>query len=395
MSPLTRRAALQTLGLALGASVAPRAFALAPERSPIELTRMSVRSSGVTAPARTGETAELTLDPRLELAANQLLHQARPVEGAIVALDPRTGKILVWSELRQPGASDSVVTAARAPAASVFKVVTTAALFEAGGLTPNERVCISGGIRAIERKHLEVPREGDVTCGPFSDALGHSRNAVFAQLATRRLLRDDLLSIAERVGFNAEIPFDWGVPLGHLTVPYNDLAFARTAAGFQGSTLSPLGGAYLASIVATGGLSYRLKLIARAGDYEASPEPELVGRILGSTTAWRMTRMMEVTIHSGTCRSVFTDEKGRSLLPGVRVAGKTGTLRPETREGMTSWFIGFAPSRRPEIVVSVMLQNGPVWRKRAAEVGRDVLRAYFRAAGVRGVDDPFMTVNAR
>jgi cell division protein FtsI/penicillin-binding protein 2 len=97
---------------------------------------------------------------------------------------------------------------------------------------------------------------------------------------------------------------------------------------------------------------------------------------------------MEVTVHSGTSRQIFNDEAGRSLLPGIRVAGKTGTLRPDSSEETASWFIGFAPSQKPEIVVSVMLENGAVWRQKAAEVARDLLRVYFHRKGAPKVVDP-------
>lgn len=388
MPPRHRHGALGAAIIMLGFGVAHAQQTTTPEPPVVDVTRLSFGPQTVTAPTPNGGAAELTLDPKLELAAARLLERANPIEGAVVALDPRSGRLLVWSEIRRGKQKAPVITEARAPAASVFKLVTTAALFEAGGVHPKDRVCISGGVRGIERKHLEIPRSGEVTCAPFSEALGHSRNAVFAQLATHKLLRDDLVFIAERLGFNASVPFDWEVPVGRLSVPYNDLEFARTAAGFQGSTLSPLGGAYLASIIAAGGVAHRLRLVARAGDYRAPEEPEVVGRVFSATTAWRITRMMEVTIHSGTCRSTFTDENGRSLLPGIRVAGKTGTLRPENGVGMTSWFIGFAPSRSPEIVVSVLLQNGEVWRQRAAEVARDLLRAYFHAKGVARIRDP-------
>lgn len=391
MPPRRCKGWLSASFLALGFSFAHVAESTPLEPPRVDVARLTVDNRRVTAPTRAGETAELTLNPELERVATRLLDQARPRAGAVVALDPRSGRILAWSETPSRG-SGSLITTAKAPSASVFKLVTTAALFESDAIHPKERICISGGLRAIERRHLELPPSGaDVSCAPFSDALGHSKNAVFAQLATRRLLRDDLLSVAERLGFNAGVPFDWEVPVGRLTVPYNDLAFARTAAGFQGSTLSPLGGAYLASIVAGGGLAHRLRLVDRAGDYRAPEAPELVGRVIGATTAWRLTRMMEVTVHSGTCRPIFTDPAGRSLLPGVRIAGKTGTLRQDTEETTSSWFIGFAPSRKPEIVVSVLLQNGPVWRKRAAEVARDLLRAYFHQKGTPGIDDPFQT----
>jgi len=201
-------------------------------------------------------------------------------------------------------------------------------------------------------------------------------------------IRDD---VAERLGFNAEVPFDWPVPVGTLTVPYNDLDFARTAAGFQGSTLSPLGGAYLASIIAQGGVARRFHMVSPSG--EAPQEAaESETRVLSASTARRITRMMEVTVHSGTSRHVFNDESGRSLLPGIRVAGKTGTLRPDSSEETASWFIGFAPSQKPEIVVSVMLENGAVWRQKAAEVARDLLRVYFHRKGAPNVLDPLSTL---
>lgn len=328
-----------------------------------------------------------TVDRELTHAATRLLEQAHPLEGAAVAIDVRTGQVLVWAEMRRGGPRGSLITAARAPAASVFKLVTTAALFEEGGVRPADRVCISGGVKSIERRHLDAPRGGEQACAPFSQALGHSRNAVYAQLATHRLSRQNLIDIAERLGFNGAIPFDWPVPVGTLQVPYGDLDFARTAAGFEGSTLSPLGGAYLASIIAQGGVARRLHLVRQTVEEELA-EPSMETRVLSASTARRITRMMEVTVHSGTSRHAFSDQSGRSLLPGIRVAGKTGTLRPNSGGETTSWFIGFAPSQKPQIVVSVMLENGAVWRQRAAEVARDVLRAYFHKKGAPNVIDP-------
>jgi peptidoglycan glycosyltransferase len=348
-------------------------------QAPVEAAHPHVEERAPSEPAR-----PWAVDPELSRAASKLLEQAHPVEGAAVLVDVKTGRILVFSELRHGGAPGSVITAAKAPAASVFKLVTTAALFEVGGVRPADRVCISGGVKTIERRHLDAPRGGIQSCGSFSQALGHSRNAVYAQLATRRLARQDLVDVAERLGFNSSVPFDWPVPVGHLVVPYNDLDFARTAAGFENSTLSPLGGAYLVSIIARGGVAPHFHLASDPGD---EPAPEAV-RLLSATTARRMTHMMEVTVSSGTSRLIFNDEAGHSLLPGVRVAGKTGTLRPETRHETTSWFVGFAPSDRPEVAISVMLENGPVWRQRAAEVARDLLRVYFHRRGMPSIIDP-------
>jgi penicillin-binding protein A len=335
-----------------------------------------------------GITSELTLDAGLQSDAERLLDGAHPVAGAVVVVDARSGRILTWAERRRDARGPSTVTAARAPAASVFKVVTTAALFERAELTPSEPVCIAGGLRAIERRHLDVPRDGDIRCSPFFQALGHSKNAAYAQLATHRLLRADLIDVAERIGFNRTIPFDFPVLLGTLDVPYGDLDFARTAAGFRGTTLTPLGGAYLATIIATGGLLPRLRVVRPE---DGGRELEVVGRAMSSTTAHRLERMMEVTVESGTARGAFHDDLGHPLLGSIKVAGKTGTLHPSDakKDGAVSWFIGFAPARRPEIVVSVLLENGAVWRRKAAEVARDMLRSHFAAKGLRGVRGPF------
>src|SRR6185436_16419399 len=112
-------------------------------------------------------------------------------------------------------------------------------------------------------------------------------------------------------------------------------------------------------------------------------------RVLGALTARRMLHMMEVTVQAGTCRHAFSDPDGHPYLGAIRVAGKTGTLRPDAKEGMASWFTGFAPSRSPEIVLSVMLENGKVWRRKANELARDFLRVYLRKSGRGWVSDPF------
>jgi penicillin-binding protein A len=332
-----------------------------------------------------------TLDAALQRSAERLLRGAKPVEGAIVALEPKSGRVLVFAALTGGSAID-VLTQARMPAASLFKVVTTTALFETTSLTPQDEVCISGGMHGIERRHLDPARGPKRECGPFAWALGHSKNAVFAQLATHRLTRDDLISTAQRLGFNAKLSLDGAqeAELGKLNVPYNDLEFARTAAGFQGSSLSPIGAAYLMTLIARGGAPVELRLHEPPADAPSSLNPQ-PPPLVSARTAQRLTRMLEVTVETGTSRAAFTADGGKRYLPGIRVAGKTGTLRPgQGQDSMTSWFVGFAPSRSPEIVVSVMLVNGHTYRRKANELARDLLRTYFRANGrAQTVTDPF------
>jgi cell division protein FtsI/penicillin-binding protein 2 len=379
----------------LAAIPATQAGAAEP-RPAIDLDHMVQRSGHWVAPLATGGDARLTLDPELQQAANKILASANPVRGGMVVIDAHSGKVLAWAESARDGRHHQVLTTARVPAASVFKLVTTAALFETTTLSPRERVCISGGMHGIERRHLDAPRGDAIECSPFGLAIGYSKNAVFAQLATHRLLRSALLETAQALGFNGQVPFELEVPVGTLEVPYGDLEFARAAAGFRGSTLSPLGVAYLASVIAHAGESTKISIAEADANANADDEAEYVGQVLKPLTAERMRRMMEVTVRSGTCRHAFSDENGHPYLGNLRVAGKTGTLRPEANEGMTSWFIGFAPSQKPEVIVSVMLENGTVWRHKANELARDFLRSYFHAHGRPWVSDPLaVTVSDR
>jgi cell division protein FtsI/penicillin-binding protein 2 len=330
--------------------------------------------------------AETTIDAELQDVARQLLAAARPIIGGIVAVHAPTGEIRALSEYHRAGEHRRPLTRAITPAASLFKLVTSTALYERAHVSPDMTVCISGGERGIERFHLTAPR-GNLprSCRPFEEALGFSRNAVFAQLATQHLLHRDLVEVAEQLGFNAALSFDTPAQMGTLSVPYNDLEFARTAAGFRGSRLSVLGAAQLAYLVASGGRAPRMTTARR--DPLDVPAPDAGPRAMSRTTARRLRRMMEVTIHSGTCLEAFTSETGASYLGQIRAAGKTGTLRPNADGPTTSWFIGFAPSRSPELVIAVMLENSPVWRRKANYVARDMMRAYFHDRP--GVTHPF------
>jgi peptidoglycan glycosyltransferase len=391
MMSWARSRALSGLSLAAILAAIPATSSGAAEPRPaLDLDRMAQRGARFVAPTAAGGEAVLTLDSELQQVAAKILDSANPVRGGMVVIDAQSGKVLAWAESARDGHHHHVLTTARVPAASVFKLVTTAALFETTTLSPKEEVCISGGVHGIERRHLDVPHGDATECAPFHYAIGYSKNAVFAQLATHRLLRTGLVDTAQAIGFNGNLPFELDVPLGKLEVPYGDLEFARTAAGFQGSTLSPLGGAYLASLIAHGGEATKIRITEPPSpDADADDKAEVVGRVLKPLTAERIRRMMEVTVRSGTCHHAFRDERGRPYLGSIRVSGKTGTLRPEANEGMTSWFIGFAPSDKPEIIVSVMLENGAVWRRKANELARDFMRSYFHGHGRAWVSDPF------
>lgn len=324
-----------------------------------------------------GKDVTLGLDEDLQKSLDYFLSRARPITGAAAVVDARTGQVLAASEIgRDP--KGSLLFDPVSPAASVFKIVTTAALFEHTDVTPMTRVCTRGGQRDILREHLSPASGPGLTCTRFAHALGVSRNAVYAQLATQKLMREDLISTAENLGFGAALELDEQGALGSLEVPYNDLSFARTAAGFENSHLSVLGAAQLALIVASGGMKKPMHFRSDIKDVEGK-------RVLSPQTARRLRNAMEVTIHSGTARDSFVDEQGRSTVGPIQVAGKTGTLKPDRDSPTSSWFIGFAPSEDPRVVVSVLLKNPDKWHQKGHQVGRDLIAAYLTKLGVKGI----------
>ena len=345
-----------------------------PTNGALDITQGHADGESLVIKGADGQPRPLTVDVALQRLALRKLAQAHPEAGAMVAIEVRTGQLKVFSEWPPPASRDaSLLLGRQFPAASVFKVVTTAALLEQSNIDPKRIVCTEGGMHAIEREQLEIPRTGVAECGPFSEALGLSRNAAFAQLASRFLKPEDLENYADRFGFDSPVPVEINVPLGHFTTNAEPLAFARSATGFEGSTLSPLGAAYLAYVIAAGGKTLPLHLLV--GDDFATEEGTKAFPAIRAETAQALRQMMEVTVRRGTSWRAFHDEHGKPYLNRISVAGKTGTLGE--KENTYSWFIGFAPSQAPRIVISVLLKNGRIWQRKANEVGRDWLVEYF------------------
>ena len=361
----------------------------------VELELSEIRWEGNVALAKdgSGNWHPLTLDHALQREATRLIERAHPRRGGVIAIDVREKSIVAWSEWPRPKSADrSLLLSHLAPSASLFKVVTTAALLEQSRISPQHRVCTSGGNHRLEQRNLVAPVTGRASCITFFRALSISRNAAYAQLVTRYLAADDLANYADQFGFNTLAPFEARVLLGRAAIPSEPLALARASTGFVATSLSALGAAYLALIVANGGQAPRLHLIVPPNQERDMPKSpgEASRRAIGPITADTLRRMMELTVRNGTATRAFYDRAGRPYLPSISVAAKTGTLG--NSEGTTSWFIAFAPSRRPRIVVAVLLENGKVWRESAKQVGRDVLRCYFAADGRRGVSSPFTDV---
>jgi cell division protein FtsI/penicillin-binding protein 2 len=368
------------------------ALAGPPPLSGIDIDKLVVRDDEVVAPAAAGRIAHLSIDPNLQRAASKILRQYSFPEAAVVVLETAGARVLAWASHVEKGPARDLCVEASAPAASVFKIVTGAALVETAGLPPDVRQCYSGGESRITPLDLVEDPRRDRWCATLGEAMGRSLNTVFARLALKNLTPADLAGMGGAFGFGDPVPFDVPVAASSLYIPEDKLGFARTAAGFWNTTMSPLEAATIANTVANQGEMVRPVIVESVADATGSlyqaPKRTVIRRTIHPETAAALTSMMETTIRGGTSYRAFHDGEGRAFLPNIPVAGKTGTLtRAETQQFYT-WFVGFAPSRAPEVAIAVLVVNTPSWRAKANVVAREVLRAYFAAKGTPGVTRP-------
>lgn len=386
------------------------AAAPSPSFAGLDLTKVILDETRASVPFGEKKVARLTVDPALQKAAEGVLAAHHIPEASVVLMDVATGKILVYASHVEKGPPRDLAVLARAPAASVFKIVTGSALVEIAGLGPEQRECYSGGEQRIVERDLQPDPRRDRWCTTLSGAMGRSINTVFARSALSHLKPAQLEAEARGLGFGAPLPFDVPVEASALNVPQEPLGFARTAAGFWNTTLSPVHAAWLSAAIARGGEPVRPVLVADVVE-QGSPTPTWTAqtglpqkRIMKPETAHAVTTMLESTVADGTSYKAFHDPKGSAFLPGVVVAGKTGTLTDASTQRFYTWFTGFAPSKPyvapegakdaekipqpPKVAIAVLVVNDPTWQVKANVVAREVLRAYFASLKLPVVTPP-------
>ena len=373
----------------------------------VNLAQMKTEDGVFVAPLRAGGKAILTIDPNLQKTADDVFEKFNVPYGAAVVVSIVDGNVLVLSGKSALDAKlgpEDLALKAWAPAASVFKVVSASALVADGGLTSQSKTCYHGGLARIEEDNLRDMPSLDKTCDTLSYGVGKSQNAILAKMASRNLDAVSMRRMATAFGFGLPMPFVAPVETSALDVPKDKLEFARMAAGFFHTSLSPLHGALLAATIAGDGLMPRPRLVQRAVDRQgnALPAPgRRARRVLDPAVAKDVGTMMEATTRMGTARSGFVDGKGRALLP-FSVAGKTGSLNYRGRQGdpqppaglangelLYSWFVGYAPADKPEVAFAVLIGNSSKWRIKATFAAQQILAAWgaHRASPAATNDD--------
>jgi penicillin-binding protein A len=333
-----------------------------------------------------GNDLWLTLRPGAQrLAMQQLAGKC----GSVVALDPRTGKVLVMASrptydpnlVESDFARINNIRASCRPAApllnratdglftpgSTFKVVTASAALDTGEFTPESRFvdpgyCIEYGQKVRNAGNPEAPEtfgSVDLTTG-----LEHSINSVFCNIG-KALGAGRILGYAKRYGFYEDPPLETpgnerspsglyhGAKLFRPSNPATQVDPGRLAFGQETLLATPLQMAMVAAGVADHGVVMRPYVVGRitspGGGVVVRTHPHKLKQATSTRTAQELTTMMVGAVTGGTGTA--------AQIPGIQVAGKTGTAETGVNGRYTSWFICFAPADHPRIAVAFVLED--------------------------------------
>lgn len=325
------------------------------------------------------QIALYTLDPDLQKLASDLVRQADAPHVAVVAMEPDSGRILALAQ--KSNSIPNLLTHAGFPAASLFKVVTTAAALEQTDLEGDSVIRFRGGTYVLERWNYLPDPKRDRNMMTIRDALGKSCNAVFGRIALKNLGPETLRQYVQSFGFNQPLKFERPLPVSRAQVPSEGYELSRTGAGFGEVRISPIHAAVMMSGVANEGIMPRPylvdKVISSSGATLFESQPQMSARMIQRDTAQKLLRMMESTTTKGTSRKDFMS-KNRPVLGDIEVAAKTGTLRGTNPVGLNQWFIAAAPIKDPKIAVSVIVLDPRSSKSRSGRIGRMLIEQYLK-----------------
>jgi penicillin-binding protein A len=335
-----------------------------------------------------GNNVILTLRPSLQALALQQL-QGRC--GAVVALDAKTGAVLTMAssptydanligrgEFAKIGKIKGTCGDASAlynnatqglyPPGSTFKMVTAAAALDSGAYTPTSQFqdpgyCVEYG------QHVSNAGNPDQT-GPeafgsvtLSQGFEHSINSVFCNVG-KHIGGLEILKYAKRFGFYSppplETPPDTRYPSGlykngKLWLPKSNFQIdsGRLAFGQFNMLATPLQMAMVGQTIANHGEEAQPYLVDRVvapgGGVVTRTTAHMLGRPIKPQTAAELNQMMQLVVQGGTGTT--------AQIPGVAVAGKTGTAETGVPGVYDAWFVCFAPANNPRFVVAVQVEK--------------------------------------
>ncbi|QKE83176.1 penicillin-binding transpeptidase domain-containing protein [Arthrobacter sp. NEB 688] len=327
-----------------------------------------------------GATVETTLDAAVQKAASDGIGDAR---GAAVAIDPKTGAILALVShpsfdpnalaghdlgkvdanyqalLKKEGSPlvDRAIAGDLYPPGSVFKVVTAAAALSSGQYTADSELP-GGASLDLPLTDTDLPNHDNQPCSPtgritLKQALVVSCNPAFGE-AGMQIGADALREQAAKFGFGDAPTIPMRVTPSTVPAELNEPQLAQSSIGQYDVRVTPMQMAMVAAGVANKGVVMQPYLVQSVIGSDLSviesADPTELSEAVTPEVAATLTDMMVGVVDQGS--------GVRAQIPGVKVAGKTGTAEHGTGRRAHAWFISFAPADDPKIAVAVVVEDG-------------------------------------
>lgn len=360
-----------------------------------------------------GGNVDTTIVPRVQQAAWDAMQEGcnGPCKGAVVALEPSTGKILAmvsspsydpnllathdtdeqgkaWTQLGDD--PDSPLTnraiAETYPPGSTFKVITTAAALQSG-ITDDAQLTAAPQTQ-LPNSTATLENYGGTPCGngptaSLREAFARSCNTAFVELGIR-VGAEALRSTAQAFGFDsAPDPIPLEVAESTMGPMADSAAVGMSSMGQKDVAVTPLQNALVAATIANSGVEMQPYLVdsLRGPDLAniATTAPRQQRRAVSPQIAAKLADLMIGA-------EQFTQQKG--AIPGVQIASKTGTAEHGTDPRNTpphAWYIAFAPAQTPKVAIAVLIENGgdrlsATGGALAAPIGRATIAAALQGA---------------
>jgi penicillin-binding protein A len=337
-----------------------------------------------------GDNVVTTLDTRLQKAAYNALGDRK---GAVVVMEPSSGKILAmvskpdydpnkidatWDDLVEDSDNDSALinraTQGLYPPGSTFKILTTLEYIrENPDYEDYTYTCEGKGIFngvKINCYNNKVHGKEDL-----KKSFAKSCNSSFANIGIT-LNIGSFRKLCENFLFNKPLP---------TSIVYNQSSFDLNSKSDQGeipqtvigqgkTQITPLHNALIVATIANGGVMMKPYLVDhienQSGTTIKKYMPEIYDSLMTADEAQVLTSFMAETVENGTATSLNNSK--------YTIAGKTGSAEHEEGQPAHAWFVGFAPTEKPEIVVSIIVENVGTGSEYAVPIADKIFDTYFK-----------------